>query len=614
MPHPHIRVLSLICLFLTSLIHLKPTNNLERRESIYALISTAAVLAYGTLGLTCLCLVYLDRPRFPTILISLLILTITFSIERDSFAILKGILREVLDDLKHIIKSKRSSDYYLNILILASVLCLYVISIGPINHPDAIDYHLGVPYQNWLRTSSYIDGSLSQGMAGIGDYANIAFIQENTIWLIRTIQTITILPIALYSLKLKSNKLLILAFLITPAFVQWITIGKPLFLGESAIAICYVEWNERKSNNSLLYLLCCMLLSISFKISAFLICIPICIHIIVYEIFSSRDTKRSLLNVLSSKVILICLITLSSILLFRNHITGNFAYPLFSKYFTPDNLQQIIFEENIRGFGWNGILSFLDLLIPMKLSGIGLSLGPCLSVLLLATYTNNLFRSDHDKALNTIITSQMALLLCFGQIRVDYLAEPIILLLLSSKTLTLQKCKIPKIAVEIFRVIFLTQLVVSIVIFNVALSQTFHAVIDYDEAMNYQASGFSQAKLLNGNGNALNLAGRGNRSLLGSNYIDRDRFSLCINNSIHDDLQASTKSCIEKFDIKSIIGPNEKFKISNQSLVLKDFFEDNGDFICREELIHAGSRNPFNRHYQIIDLCNHKDILGHQTK
>ena len=294
------------------------------------------------------------------------------------------------------------------------------------------------------------------------------------------------------------------------------------------------------------------------------------------------------MSVLSSKVILICLITLSIILLSRNHITGNFAYPLFSKYFTPDNLQQIIFEENIRGFGWNGILSFLDLLIPMKLSGIGLSLGPCLSVLLLATYTNNLFRSDHDKALNTIITSQMALLLCFGQIRVDYLAEPIILLLLSSKTLTLQKCKIPKIAVEIFRVIFLTQLVVSIVIFNVALSQTFHAVIDYDEAMNYQASGFSQAKLLNGNGNALNLAGRGNRSLLGSNYIDRDRFSLCTNNSIHDDLQASTKSCIKKFDIKSIIGP-------------KDFFEGNVDFICREELIHAGSRNPFNRHYQIID-------------
>ncbi len=596
-------MLSLICLFLTSLINLKPTSNLERRESIYALISTAGVFAYGTLGLTCLCLVYLDRPRFPTILISLIILTITFSKERDSFAILKCISREVLDDLKRIVESRRSHDYYLNILILASVLCLYLVSIGPINHPDAIDYHLGVPLQNWLRTSSYIDGSLSQGMAGIGDYANIAFIQENTVWLIRTIQTITILPIALYSLKLKSNKLLILAFLITPAFVQWITIGKPLFLGESAIAICYVEWNERKSNNSLLYLLCCILLSISFKISALLICIPICIHIIVYEIFGSRDTKRSLLSVLSSKVILICLITLASILLFRSHITGNFAYPLFSKYFTPDNLQQIAFEERLRGYGRSGILSFLNLIVPLKLSDIGLSLGPCLSVLLLATYTNNLFRSDHDKVINAIITSQVALLLCFGQIRIDYFAAPIILLLLSSKTLDLQKIKMPKIAIKIFRVLIFSQLVMSIVVFNIALSQTFHAMIDYDEAMNYQASGFSQAKLLNGNGNTLNLADRGYRSFMDSNYIDRDRFNLCLDNSIDDDLQASTNSCIEKFDIKSIIAP-------------KDFhgFEDNVELICREKLIHAGSRNPFNRYYQIIDLCNHKDMLERQTK
>jgi len=249
------------------------------------------------------------------------------------------------------------------------------------------------------------------------------------------------------------------------------------------------------------------------------------------------------------------------------------------------------------------MLSFLNLITPTRLGNIGTSLGPCLSLLLLATYINNLFRRGCNESFNVIVTSQIALLLCFGQPRIDYYAEPIILLLLSSKTLVLQKLEIPKITINIFTVIFVSQLVISIVIFNVALSQTFHAIIDYDEAMNYQASGFSQAKLLNGNGNgnALNLAGRGNRSLLGSNYIDRDRFDLCINNSIHDDLQASTKSCIEKFDIKSIIGP-------------KDFFEGNVDFICREELIHAGSRNPFNRHYQIIDSCNHKDILGHQTK
>ena len=63
---------------------------------------------------------------------------------------------------------------------------IIISSIGPINHPDATDYHVGYPYQYFLRGGLFIDGGLHQGLLGIGDYSNLAFIQENTIWLIRT--------------------------------------------------------------------------------------------------------------------------------------------------------------------------------------------------------------------------------------------------------------------------------------------------------------------------------------------------------------------------------------------------------------------------------------------
>ena len=69
-------------------------------------------------------------------------------------------------------------------------------AIGPINHPDALDYHIGYPYQYWINNKLIIDGGIHQGLLGIGDYANIAFIQEKSIWLIRYIQIIN-LPIIL---------------------------------------------------------------------------------------------------------------------------------------------------------------------------------------------------------------------------------------------------------------------------------------------------------------------------------------------------------------------------------------------------------------------------------
>ena len=51
-------------------------------------------------------------------------------------------------------------------------------SIGPINHPDAADYHFSYQYQYFLWERFFIDGGLTQGLLVIGEYANLSFIQK----------------------------------------------------------------------------------------------------------------------------------------------------------------------------------------------------------------------------------------------------------------------------------------------------------------------------------------------------------------------------------------------------------------------------------------------------
>jgi len=86
---------------------------------------------------------------------------------------------------------------------------IFLSSVGPINHPDSADYHVGYPYQYYLRGKFFIDGGLHQGLLGLADYANLAFIQENNIWLIRFVQIINLpLIITFLSRSIKNNFLI----------------------------------------------------------------------------------------------------------------------------------------------------------------------------------------------------------------------------------------------------------------------------------------------------------------------------------------------------------------------------------------------------------------------
>ena len=129
---------------------------------------------------------------------------------------------------------------------------------------------------------------------GIGDYANLSFIQEKTIWFIRYIQISNLPLLSLFLLNNLKNKLYIIAFLSSSTFIQWSTIGKPLFIGDSSCAIAYILWREYKYDLSRKLLIICIISCISIKISSLIICFPIAIHVLsdiclLYTSPSPRD-------------------------------------------------------------------------------------------------------------------------------------------------------------------------------------------------------------------------------------------------------------------------------------------------------------------------------------
>ena len=312
-------------------------KNRNLKNNLFNLLTTALLFSYTFLGLISLILILIDQSRFPVIVISIVFLTITIIKDRDFFEkyiLLKNYLIDEIYNLNNLFKVRSKK---ISLTIIISLLLLITISsIGPINHPDALDYHVGYIYQYWLKKGFFVDGGLSQGLLGIGDYANLSFIQERTIWLIRYIQIIGLPLITLFLINSIKIKLFIIAFLSSPTFLQWSTIGKPLFLGESSTAIAYILWKKNKDSFSRKLLFLCLISSIAIKISSLIICFPIFIDVLndIYKENkgSIKNLLKNLKDYLYQKTILISLFTLLCILLSRYLINGNFAYPLLTKY------------------------------------------------------------------------------------------------------------------------------------------------------------------------------------------------------------------------------------------------------------------------------------------
>ncbi len=581
---------SYINLFISFLILLQNDFdfNFNLKNNIYCLIITSFVLAYTTQGFISLLVVSIGISKFPIIIISSFLLLLTILVNKIKSKKIFIFKNFISSEINHIKKDYKNNSKIILFLVLLLINLIIISSIGPINHPDALDYHVGYPYQYWLRGKFIIDGGLHQAVLGIGDYANLSFIQEKTIWLIRTLQIIN-LPIIVFFLysKLK-NKTLILIFLTSPVFIQWATVGKPLFLVESACAVNFIIWQENKDSFSRKLLLVSLLASISVKISAIIICLPIIIELIRDLVTTNQKNtfQNDLKNLVFCKYIFLELFILFSILLSRQIIAGNFAFPLFTELFNKDNNLLINFAKDLSSYQRDGLFP-VNIFFPISLSDLSSSLGPAiLIIIIISIYINIKNKNFIRNPIFNIGVTQVILLILFCQGRGDYYVCPLIIFTYLSKEIN--KNLLKPVFIFFKNSLNLTIIVQSFLIFIFlffSIFQSIHSIFDYENAMKNISYGYESSLPINRNinGNIFHNVGRNVRFYYPENYVDRDKFNECL-------IKNKQQTCFKEYDINQIIAP-------------ENYILDKSEFKCKKKLATKGSRNPLNRKKEMFEIC-----------
>ena len=116
-------------------------------------------------------LIFIKSVHFPIILISILIFLSYFLFSNLNSINIKNFFL-VVRIFKYFFKNNSNKFIFFFIF-------LYLLSFGPINHPDATTTYVGYPFQFFLQGKHFIDGGLHQGVLGIADFANLVFFQEN---------------------------------------------------------------------------------------------------------------------------------------------------------------------------------------------------------------------------------------------------------------------------------------------------------------------------------------------------------------------------------------------------------------------------------------------------
>ena len=580
---------SYIILFLSSITFFSTGNILRIKKKIYSLLCVSALFSYSTLGLISLILINLDKSKFPTITISILIFFLSIYLNKNYLKEYLNIKKILFSELINVTQYFKNKSQKLKIILIATLLILISISsIGPINHPDALDYHVGYPYQYWLRGKFFIDGGLHQALMGAGDYANLSFIQEKTIWLIRYIQIFHLPLITLFFLNNIRNKWFIIAFLSSSTFIQWSTIGKPLFLGESSCAIAYIIWREYKDNLSLKLLIVSIISCISIKISSLIVCFPIVLDIISNTFFNEnkKNLKKTFLDlkhIFFDSSILLSLILLLSILFLRFKIIGNFAFPLLTNFFNKNDILIKNFAEFLSGYKRDGIFP-LNIFIPLKFSDIASSLGPGIFIIIILLTIKTFSKLNlKENFLFYICFSQIILLIMFCQGRADYYAIPLIIAVYFSDYLNIF-CTNKILKSLIYSSIFFqTILIIGLLLFS--LNQNLLSIFNYEKAMLNSSYAFDFSRLINHNtpGNFYQNAIRDSRFLYPENYIAREKIQKCLINNSQD-------FCLIENNITQIISGSE-------------FLLDKQNFNCETKLFITGARNPLNRIKREVEVC-----------
>ncbi len=579
-------MLSYIVLFIAIIPFLSKNYYLKLENKIYSLIITSALFSYSLLGLISLILIFSNRSRFPTIVFSITILLNSFFFNKAFLKVYKTIIDFLIIEINYLKKNYLiSKQRILFFIIFSLILLISFSSIGPINHPDALDYHVGYPFQYWLRGGFFIDNGMHQALMGIGDYANLSFIQEKTIWFIRYIQISNLPFLSLFLLNNLKNKLYIIAFLSSSTFIQWSTMGKPLFIGDSSCAIAYILWSENKDNLSRKLLIICIISCISIKISSLIICFPIAIHVLSDILFNRKNEgiHKKIKNILFDKSIFLSIIVLFSILLSRLIVIDNFAFPLLTNIFNKNDLLINSFARYLSGYQRDNLFP-LNIFIPLNYSDVASALGPGVFIILILLIIKN-FKSLNfkDNILFHIGSLQIVLLLLFCQGRSDYYAAPLIILIYFSGNYLLYKQKFIKIFLKsatYFQIILTT----GFLLFTI--NQNLLSILNYEKSMSLISYGYDLSKLLNhkSSGNTYQNIIRDTRFFYPKNFIAREQITRCLNEG------NSQSQCLEKNNVSQIISrPN--------------YLEDKKDYFCKTKSIISGARNPLNRKKRLVEIC-----------
>ena len=579
---------SYIFILASTIFFITPKLELVIRKNIYNIILSSTLLAYIFLGWISLFLISIGQSKFSILAISITIFFLSIFADKEikrKFIILKKITNIELKKFLSCLDKNKISILFISFLLLIIIAS----SIGPINHPDSIDYHIGYPYQYWLHGNFFIDGGLQQGLVGIGDYANLSFIQEKNIWLVRTLQIIPLPVITIFFLNNLNKKYLIIALLSSPIIIQWSTIGKPLFLGESVCAFSYIFWKINKDNYSRTLILSSIISCISIKISALIVVFPIFIDLLLdfNNSLKNKNLKHNLFieikNIFNNKIIIFSMIILISIFLSRYIISGNFMYPLLTNFFNKDDFLIKEFTENISSYR-RDIFYLINLFIPLRISEINHSLGPSFIFLIIISIISNW--KDKLFIKNGILTtsiSQVVLLLLFCQGRGDYYSIPFILFLYSAKDLRLKG--LLKFLNFSFVLALFLQLIIISIFFTFSIKQNILSFQNYEEIMNQVSFGYHPSKFVDEEkeGNVFFAIGRDIRLFYPKNYISTDEFNRCLKTN-------DQNYCLKKYNITQTIS-------SGNSLINQEEFQ------CSYKNIIKGSRNPLNRKKIKLEIC-----------
>ena len=378
-----------------------------------------------------------------------------------------------------------------------------------------------------------------------------------------------------------------LVLLSSPVFIQWSTIGKPLFLGESALAISYLIWKENQDKFSRNLLIICIISCISIKISSLIILIDI-----LFNSFKKlKDSNlwdflnNELQSIFSNKLVIIEFLILCSIFISRQIIIGNFLFPLLTNIFNKNDILINQFSDLLSSYRRDDFFP-INLFLPIKLSDISHSIGPSFLILILIKIISIIKNQKFSNTIFLTSLAQILLLFLFGQGRGDYYIGPIIIFLYSVKDNKF-KSLISPLRNLLFSTLLL-QIIVNSIFLGFSIKQTILTLHDYENTMSLTSFGFSTKKYIDTNleGNLFYDIGRDARFYYPKNYISRDSMDKCLLNN-------DQNYCLESLQIYQIISS-------------ENYVKNKKDFICTQTKEVKGSRNPFNRKEFNAEICKRK--------